>query len=71
MVIILDCWHFKKKNGYALLVVCNLCMGLLDKNGSEACSVMVWVLGLASLLKLSIMACQSSELCVYPTYGLS
>ena len=61
----------EKRNGYALLVVCNLCMGLLDKNDSEACSVMAWVLGMVSLLKLSIMAYQRYELCAYPTYGLS
>jgi hypothetical protein len=31
MVIILDCWHFKKK-WLCSPFVCNLCMGLLDKN---------------------------------------
>jgi hypothetical protein len=43
---------------------------LLNKICSGACSVMAWVLGLVSLLKLIIMVFQSSELCEYPTYGL-
>ena len=38
---------------------------------SGACLVMVWILGMASLLILSIMACQRFELCAYPTYRLS
>ena len=60
----------KKENGHTLLAVCNLRIELLNKICSGACSVMAWVLGLVSLLKLIIMVFQSSELCEYPTYGL-
>jgi hypothetical protein len=42
----------------------------VNKICSGACFVMVWVLGLVSLLKLIIMVCQSYELCEYSTYGL-
>jgi hypothetical protein len=35
----------KNENGHTLLDVCNIFIGLLDKNGSEACSVIDWVFG--------------------------
>ena len=60
-----------QKNIIILSLLCVIFAWVIDKNGSEACSVIDWVLGLAPMLKLSIMACQSSKICAYPTYGLS
>jgi hypothetical protein len=50
--------------------VCNLHIELLNKVCSGACSIMAWVVGLISLLKLIIMVCQRSKLCDYLSYGL-
>jgi hypothetical protein len=61
----------KKKKMIMLSLLCVIFAWVIERNGSEACSVIDSVLSLEPLLKLSIMAFQSSKICADPTYGFS
>jgi hypothetical protein len=68
MVVVLDCWHFKKKMVAVFLLCVILHMEWLNKNYGESCFSMALFSSLASLWKLVVTVYLKFGLCKFPTY---